>query len=82
MARLAYEEFYIPEIGEKIDIRSDYLNWINSRIRPALYRSEVSPFPSEALILEGTVVYLQEKFYFIHHKHRYANFTYIYSRRN
>ncbi|KAK3871366.1 hypothetical protein Pcinc_023478 [Petrolisthes cinctipes] len=33
VARLAYEEFYIPEIAEKIDIRSDYLNWINSRIR-------------------------------------------------
>lgn len=67
VARLAYEEFYIPEIGEKIDIRSDYLNWVNSRLRPTLHRSEVSPFPSAAMYLEGTVVYLQEKLYFTHH---------------
>lgn len=53
MARIAYEEFYIPEIGEKIDIRSDYLNWINSRIRPTLYRSEVSPSSSAAIFLRG-----------------------------
>ncbi|XP_045600512.2 LOW QUALITY PROTEIN: probable E3 ubiquitin-protein ligase HERC4 [Procambarus clarkii] len=33
-ARISYEEFYIPEIGEKIDIRTDYLNWISSKIRP------------------------------------------------
>ncbi|XP_047486162.1 probable E3 ubiquitin-protein ligase HERC4 isoform X1 [Penaeus chinensis] len=29
--RLPYEEFYIPEIAEKIDIRNDYLNWIRSK---------------------------------------------------
>lgn len=40
-ARMSYEEFYIPEIAEKIDIRSDYMNWINSRIRP-LVRRDVS----------------------------------------
>lgn len=66
VARLAYEEFYIPEIGEKIDIRSDYLNWINSRIRPASYRSEVSPSLSAAIFFEGTLVYLQEKLDFTH----------------
>lgn len=35
-ARLSYEEFYIPEIAEKIDIRNDYLNWMNNKLRPAL----------------------------------------------
>lgn len=35
-ARLVYEEFYIPEIAEKIDIRNDYLNWMNNKLRPAL----------------------------------------------
>ncbi|CAL4099631.1 unnamed protein product, partial [Meganyctiphanes norvegica] len=29
--RLPYEEFYIPEIGEKIDIRTDYMNWLASK---------------------------------------------------
>ncbi|XP_068245605.1 probable E3 ubiquitin-protein ligase HERC4 isoform X2 [Palaemon carinicauda] len=33
-ARIPYEEFYIPEIAEKIDIRRDYLNWISSKARP------------------------------------------------
>lgn len=33
-ARIPYDEFYIPEISEKIDIRRDYLNWITSKARP------------------------------------------------
>ncbi|KAK8730688.1 hypothetical protein OTU49_007871 [Cherax quadricarinatus] len=41
-ARINYEEFYIPEIGEKIDIRSDYFNWISSKIRPIRPDSPVS----------------------------------------
>lgn len=40
-ARISYEEFYIPEIAEKIDIRSDYLNWISNKLRPFM-RGEVS----------------------------------------
>ncbi|KAG7177409.1 E3 ubiquitin-protein ligase HERC4-like [Homarus americanus] len=35
-ARLSYEDFYIPEIAEKIDIRADYLNWISSKVRPTI----------------------------------------------
>ncbi|KAK8374514.1 hypothetical protein O3P69_015694 [Scylla paramamosain] len=31
---LNYDDFYIPEIAEKIDIRNDYLNWMNSRLHP------------------------------------------------
>lgn len=40
-ARVSYEEFYIPEIAEKIDIRQDYLNWINSKVRQ-FFRRDVS----------------------------------------
>ncbi|XP_063853368.1 LOW QUALITY PROTEIN: probable E3 ubiquitin-protein ligase HERC4 [Scylla paramamosain] len=34
VGRLNYDDFYIPEIAEKIDIRNDYLNWMNSRLHP------------------------------------------------
>lgn len=43
-ARLSYEDFYIPAIAEKIDIRSDYLNWINSKIRPHMRRDNPISF--------------------------------------
>ncbi|KAK8372899.1 hypothetical protein O3P69_016161 [Scylla paramamosain] len=34
VGRLNYDDFYIPEIAEKIDIRNDYLNGMNSRLHP------------------------------------------------
>ncbi|KAK8374512.1 hypothetical protein O3P69_014973 [Scylla paramamosain] len=40
VGRLNYDDFYIPEIAEKIDIRNDYLNWMNSRLHP-MSRREV-----------------------------------------
>lgn len=38
VGRLNHDDFYIPEIAEKIDIRNDYLNWMNSRLHPASRR--------------------------------------------
>lgn len=32
---LPYETFYIPEISEKLDVRLDYINWVNHRIEPS-----------------------------------------------
>ncbi|KAG0730195.1 putative E3 ubiquitin-protein ligase HERC3 [Chionoecetes opilio] len=43
-ARLDYEEFYIPEIAERIDIRNDYLNWLNNKMRPCVAKDSPISF--------------------------------------
>lgn len=56
-ARLVYEEFYIPEIAEKIDIRNDYLNWMNNKLRPAV-RTGVSELCPLFVHLHFVCIYL------------------------
>ncbi|KAB7500915.1 putative E3 ubiquitin-protein ligase HERC4 [Armadillidium nasatum] len=52
-ARLAYEEFYIPEIGENVNIKEDYYNWFHmrrtfSRNSPILFCEYSFLFDSQA----------------------------------